>query len=487
MAQHPPNIATDAALAAADSDIVISSPGTTYQSTGWWRHAQSVNSRSVTDAERTDVEGVSLFGKQCLITCEKSPACSIQMAHLIAKSSKLYKLVHLQYTFGRKVNPNSRWFNLFLKSDIHIAFDASPSGWALVPVWEVIEQIKDKIDGYELQRKRDSIHGPWPDFRRSDWFPARRSGYTYQFIPLNYLPEGVTVSRIERWDGGEPIYQRHRPPYSNFPILKSHIHPYAAILNAVPKLQQNLTRLPLVPGLWENLPKLLHIYSRLTEARKDEPAAPRNQQGATPRPPPGSATPRSMATRSLTRVPVHPSSQEAPAISTTNTHVDSTEPNDSDDPLDDFNSEGSLLWSDASSHLSLSTPTPNDSILSDGEANHTPSPLFATLASTRRQEIAEWVVSVDHARQQNELAEPESDNSPGCIRYAAEPARSSPTQDWHSWTSKFAPWWVLLPEPKERGVISSNDWAEIRNRPPLTRRVDLPLTANSFTPVLSHA
>ncbi|CEL62176.1 hypothetical protein RSOLAG1IB_12512 [Rhizoctonia solani AG-1 IB] len=116
------------------SDIVDSGPDIGGSSLDWWRRADSMSNTTVRTEEQDAVVGVTLHGRLCLITCETGPHIATQIAQLVNKKTKAAELAKLQYALGRKVNPNGRWFNLFLRSDSHLAFNSDPSGWALVPV-----------------------------------------------------------------------------------------------------------------------------------------------------------------------------------------------------------------------------------------------------------------------------------------------------------------------------------------------------------------
>ncbi|KAG8734703.1 hypothetical protein FRC10_011526, partial [Ceratobasidium sp. 414] len=195
------------------------------------------------------------------------------------------KLRQLQYAFGRKMNPNGRWFNLFLRSDMHLAFDALPSGWALVPTQSVIDQIKQKMEAYQALREHESIKSPWPDFEANI-----------------------------------------------FPSLQSHVHPYAVILNAFPKIRAHTNVVPLPGG---QIFDLQYIYNTLTTAWKDAPQVSSTPRGATSRgSPSGTVASNSGSRRSgrLASTPAVPSND--PVQSPTYSHANTDEPGDFDDLFD---------------------------------------------------------------------------------------------------------------------------------------------------------
>ncbi|QRV97788.1 hypothetical protein RhiJN_25807 [Ceratobasidium sp. AG-Ba] len=305
-------------------------------------------------------------------------------------------------------------------------------------------------------------------------------GVVWSIARLNYLVEEVTIARRIEPRNADTSYVLHRSPYGNFPDLRSHVHPYAAIINAVPKLGDNMTRLPSIPEFVNTSYyfDLLHIYGRLTEAYRGEEDAEAlvSQQHDSSTPPPASNASRSRGTRSSSRIAAASLPQNHPEPSAAHTRVDSTEQDDFDDLLDACDCRPLNASSTASTRPSLSISTPDGSVLRDEGPNHTDPPLTTAHIPCARQDVVGWVAGVEQARQQNYLMDPENDESPEAIKYAEEPARATPTHDWHHWTSEFAPWWMVLPEPPERGIISSNNWTEIRNRPPLTRRLSLDIS-----------
>ncbi|QRW26215.1 hypothetical protein RhiXN_11876 [Rhizoctonia solani] len=138
----------------------------------------------------------------------------------------------LQYAFGQKLDLNSRWFNIYLRSDLHLAFDNKKNpGWVLVPLEADVQQIISKIDALKQDRESRGNCGPWPDFWSREWFPVKKSGYTYEFMPLFVANKDIAIMRYE-WDQAEPRQDLYYPPFSDFPLLKSHVHPYAVIFNA---------------------------------------------------------------------------------------------------------------------------------------------------------------------------------------------------------------------------------------------------------------
>ncbi|KAG9098191.1 hypothetical protein FS749_004441 [Ceratobasidium sp. UAMH 11750] len=457
-----------------DGDISDSQDGVNRASNTWWRDAYSVNQKSVQTRDRSGLVKASQ-GRRCLITGEEAPAIAIQMCHLIPKCTRNTEIAHLQYAFGRKLNLNSRWFNLLLRSDIHLSFDGNPPGWALVPLEGDAQSIRQKIQDLRRHRQREKITGAWPDFRSKDWFPTKKSGYEYEFVPLNMAEEHVVIfRRNQEQEGTLPGYDVHHTPYPNFPRLRSHVHPYAVIYNAAPKfLASDSPPSSIITA--ERVNDILWIYNALTTAFKEEPTGESPaQNGSSHGSPSGTVASNTATRRSECLAPPSPAPNNNSSPSSALPPASPDQPGDFDDLLDNSNySLGDFVDEPyASSQESLCISTPNDSVLDINTTCSLATPFWVSAAVSKRQELANWIAGVTLARQQEELAEPEDEKSPESNQYAAEPARQPPTENWHNLASEFAPWWVVLPEPQERGVISSNDWAEISNYQPLVRRID---------------
>ncbi|QRV74609.1 hypothetical protein RhiJN_02624 [Ceratobasidium sp. AG-Ba] len=443
-------------------------------SPNWWRQARSVSQRTVTEEERSAVVKTSLGGRCCLITREEHPRGAIEMSHLIPKKTQKKEIAELQYAFGRKLDLNGRWFNLYLRADIHASFDHSTDpGWILLPTRELMTEIDEKITKLLAYRRRKGITGPWPDFRSRDWFPTKRTGYEYEFVPLSMAEHNVVICR--RDGQGQTPHTLHYPPYLGLRLLRCHVHPYAVIVNVGKKLANK--QLPPTPDFPpDRRYEVLNIYTALIEAHKvadnellSIPEG-RSQQSFSS----GTGT---IASDSATGTHADPP-RRSPRIS--NNDPSAQTPRANDDPLRDFddsidNSDGELHEpaNDFSSFSqdSLSVSTPNGST-SGTDKNSFFRDRCSSVHTSMYQDCIEWAAEVELARQQGELVDPPDETSPNTRMYRLESSRSPPTENWHSWTSEFAPWWVVLPEPKDRGVVSSNDWAEIENFPSLVRKLD---------------
>ncbi|KAF8707669.1 hypothetical protein RHS03_03499, partial [Rhizoctonia solani] len=470
---------TETPIRITDDDIVDSDPGIEDLSVDWWRHAHSVNNATVRAEEYNAVESVSLHGRRCLITGETAPSIAIIIA------SDLAVQVGPPSIRPRSQDKSKQSLVQSLSSDIHCSFDAAPSGWVLIPIEEDVRRIKGKILTLIDERRRESIDGPWPDFRSPDWFPARLSGYSYRFVPLLLNTKKVPVVR-RQWQTittGHPVRDLHYPPYPNFPLLRSHVHPYAVILNAVPKIEGHM-EIPgeVLPITRELFSDLSLIYHALMDAWKEAP--PRTDQpedSTSHRDPTSPISTRLMIARSSDHSVDHLSIQETssssthpPASATEESYTDEVDIYDNLSDDSEVESCDILNFRDAYSRASISFSIRGDSLHSGSvEPAQSSRPTYYTSLDIReRPDFAKWITGVETARQSDPLPEPQTDDSPESLSYRTEPARSPPTHDWHSWTSEFAPWWVVLPKRNNCGALSSNDWVEIRNLPPLTRKMD---------------
>ncbi|KAG8721214.1 hypothetical protein FRC08_014947 [Ceratobasidium sp. 394] len=439
------------------------------QGRAWWRNALSATGRSLNQTERNRVVQLAPAGKTCLVTRASGPEPAIECCHLIPKSTKLRQLKRLQYTFGRPLSLKSRWFCLFLRADLHASFDLrNRPGWALIPVKETVVAIKEKMDQEMARRKTTNEVGPWPDFRSAEWFPARRDTYRYIFVPL-YISDQVFIHRLKDDPTAEPRYQEYPWPYDDFPTLTSHVHPYAAILNAVPKIW-SCPRAMSTPLLRDIMLDLTSIYSVLMLLyAENEPESTLSS---------GTPTPTHSETHShhpppaATRAPLPSHADPEPRHQTrskTRGDTGSASSGSHGDPGGQQRMDPIFDTVSASSRSSLSISIPTCSARPEGDlTQHRPVSLPEWCLTCEPQTVADWVADVEKARRLNLLEEPSQ-----CLesvgRYTAEPARVLSIKDWHRLTSRYAQWWVPLPD--DGSVLSSNDWAESMGYPSLTRSV----------------
>ncbi|CAE6536066.1 unnamed protein product [Rhizoctonia solani] len=446
-----------------------------YQSSQWWTRASTVSYKSVTDSERNALDQVSLLGRFCVITVDPG---EVQLAHLIPKATNIIKIRQYQYSFGRKLDLNSRWFTLYLRADWHGMFDKIPNGWALIPTPSLITQIATKMRAEKERRLPLEITGPWPDFRGSDWFPTIKSGYTYHFTPLGLAHSGRKAPIVRMKDAADPDsgWETYPAPYDTFPLLQLHIHPYAAILNAFPKLEKHLTSgKPLPTPANTSYPELKFIHNVLTRAYKEAKAVMPPAQGSR-----HSSRNSGTGTSTNTSKPSRSSRSHARTKSqrtnqgTSNSGLGSAREGGYDDLFERLDEDAERLYDgfDVVSRELLSNSTPSHSDVPPKDVNYVPSHTPPLFAASEWGKVAKWVAGVEYARSHGALLEPQDDSSPEATQYAEELARPPRTLDWHEWTSDFAPWWVLLPERKKRGILSSNDWVVIWNLPSLTGQLD---------------
>ncbi|CAE6434116.1 unnamed protein product, partial [Rhizoctonia solani] len=383
------------------SDTLPASAGHQSVDSQWWRSVMSVNYRTMPTEDRKALLDTSLFGRRCLITGMEVPMSAIDMVHLIPKSTSYGRLEKLQYTFGTKLNLNEPWNILFLRADIHTTFNAA--GWALVPVAEETTRIAKMLKAERGYRKEVDIWDPWPDFQSEERFPAQPNGYKYHFVPLTMKDQDVPITRYD-WTqvaDGHPKEQAHHtyhPPYTDFPLLTSHVHPYAAIVNAVPKLLEYR-----VPDITEDqFTDLIFIYGVLADLLGEIPPPPESHVSDTC----WSSSHDNHSDQELVR---------SDAIW--------EEQDDGDDqPASDCGTFQHLDTSNAGSGGKL--PSPNGSIHVQHNSQKNP-PVLASNSPMRIgwNTVAEWVSSVKFARQQNEPVTPEDDSSKETQQYAAEVAR----------------------------------------------------------------
>ncbi|CAE6442909.1 unnamed protein product [Rhizoctonia solani] len=313
------------------------------------------------------------------------------------------------------------------------------------------------------------------------WFPIRKSGWDYHFLPLALASDGdqCVISRkkfANDMSSDLNIYDHYLPPYDNLPKLRLHVHPYAVILNAYPKIRKWMEdeRSLLPEPVSGYFIQIEFVYTTLTDLFKQHQSSGLSGY-LLPSTSGGSDANTEASTPSVRKSQRHQPPTAAPGTRQDmgSSHSGSGAQDSFDDLFDGSKSDSERLWnaSDKLSHKSLTASTSNHS--HTPPKNIIPASVFdVSPLALDKAEITGWVAGVAHACGSDAPLEPGVDSSSEMEQYASEPARPPPTLDWHDWKSEFAPWWVLLPKRKERGVLSSNDWVEIRNRPPLTRRLE---------------
>lgn len=384
--------------------------------------------------------------------------------HLVPRSSEPDTISKLRYAWGRVLFPNDPWNLFYLRSDIHKAFDAG--AWALVPEKGLVENIRKAIQAERTHRQKNSITGPWPDLAVANW--SKTDGYDYTFVPLTLEDEDIIITRRDKPMEDDPerfTLSIHHAPYSNFPPLRCHVHPYAVIKDAYPKLDTHIDTLPEIIEMMGNLRIIYKAWEKVEEeaaGRLHPPSTISSRTTQTGAAPGGSGAGPSAS-----------QSEERPG--TNNDSTGQGNPTPSGSNSGEQGEDGELFDEDSCSLFS--TLTSENSIPCQENTTSLPAPTYsftkvqAKLAEANQtvrlpKDFPEWILGVEVARQQNQLAEV-VDHSPDLEKYAAEEARAPPTDDWHSWKSEYALWYT--PPPKNKGTFSSNDWVEVKNYPPLAR------------------
>ncbi|CAE6531585.1 unnamed protein product [Rhizoctonia solani] len=438
----------------------------------WWESAVSASHCSVITSERDSLTQVSPLGKRCVMTGQ---AGSVVLTHLIAKCTNAEQIKKYQFTFGRKLDMNSRWFCIYLVLNLHHLFDKGSRKWALIPTPAIITRIANKLRDEKARRAQLDIQGPWPDYRQADvgilscsiklncthgelftqWFPVTKAGFDCHFIPLG-IDDAIQRYRnpndpsVALW----AVDQFNPPSFEGFPTLRLSAHPYAMILNAAPKLEKSLKTGPLPSPADSSYEEIQFIYDTL----KRPPEIPDTSSDGSTHLEQGPSHGSNAGTESgisdiLSRL--RPWNKSCNANQSTSSHQGSTQ-------QDKYNSLFEAVCDGPRN-------TSRNSCFSDTTPDHLNGRVFMDF---KHEGVAKWITEVERACGRNVAVGPGNHSSPGLEHYAAEAARAPPTVDWHDCKSEFAPWWVLLPDLKERGVLSSNDRVEIANLPALTRKLN---------------
>ncbi|KAG1741744.1 hypothetical protein EDD22DRAFT_959001 [Suillus occidentalis] len=160
----------------------------------------------------------------CLVT-QKDSAAMLQISHVVQRSSKKNDLTLYEYCLGldyRHFHVDSRRNLLYLSSEIHSSFDANE--WILLPNVSTLDEVKGHIAAVI-----ESRNGPTPNIVSSyqlKWTLKSRTTYTF-----------VTLGCKETFFRARDI-SLHHYPYSDLPLLESHVSPPLAVINAGPKCKR---------------------------------------------------------------------------------------------------------------------------------------------------------------------------------------------------------------------------------------------------------
>ncbi|KAJ7633811.1 hypothetical protein DFH06DRAFT_1479419 [Mycena polygramma] len=187
-------------------------------------------------------------GRKCIVTNESAPRASIEVAHLLPRSTTATQLAILELAFGlryRQMHIDTTGNLEHIKSDLHRSFDHM--GWFLLPELHVLQQI--------LQ------FSAAPDGRTyKQVFPAA-GRFKYRLVPLQLIQDNIGIWRRKSSDTPDdssapfpppPAYEQiypiglsPLPVFESLPMLESRANPFFVIANAGPKLQASMDLLPL--------------------------------------------------------------------------------------------------------------------------------------------------------------------------------------------------------------------------------------------------
>ncbi|KAG8900585.1 hypothetical protein FRB99_005956 [Tulasnella sp. 403] len=208
---------------------------------------------------RLKLEGQAPDGKRCLITREEYP--NIEKCHLMpdALKSKGPVLTRLEYWFGLEhgsLSVDSTSNMLWLRSDLHHAFDQGD--WFFLPTLEVLQSIFNYYSRLKKSRPNPFTE-QWP--HKGSW------EYTVHVVPGQWKP--ILIFRREY--PTHPMtdlldhFTVHQHPYTDFPIIQSHVHPFyviqnaaskapRALLSATPEQKERITLLSYIVSIWQGEP-----------------------------------------------------------------------------------------------------------------------------------------------------------------------------------------------------------------------------------------
>ncbi|KZP34080.1 hypothetical protein FIBSPDRAFT_943141 [Athelia psychrophila] len=184
----------------------------------------------------------------CLITGDKAPKIAIEYAHIVQRRLPVSKIKYYERLWGlpaKKLDLDSRFNRVHLRSDLHYAYDANL--WALVLTEDILKHIMNACVGLLTTGKRHCMDNIIPE--------EIGNRYSYVFVPLQISKMAPRIMRTER----DNTWSMHHAPFGLFPLLQHNSHPYYAILNAHLKFQaiEDESMLPEHKAL-RNLVKLIY-------------------------------------------------------------------------------------------------------------------------------------------------------------------------------------------------------------------------------------
>ncbi|KIL59203.1 hypothetical protein M378DRAFT_27122 [Amanita muscaria Koide BX008] len=180
---------------------------------------------------------------RCLITFEKTLAASQQAAYIVARNTKPTDLTKIEKMWKiPSLNLDSTKNLVTLRADWHLSYDNDD--WAFVPAEDILRKI--------LKYKASSFNMPYLGFKSQEL-------QDYVFVPLRILRRHYIFRQMKEFkedDESEYEYDEqyegedeqhiengevtvHKKPFSWFPVLQHHAHPFFVIYNALPKLRKH--------------------------------------------------------------------------------------------------------------------------------------------------------------------------------------------------------------------------------------------------------
>ncbi|KAG1853485.1 hypothetical protein DFJ58DRAFT_914230 [Suillus subalutaceus] len=167
-------------------------------------------------------------GPICLVTGISDPIV-MQMAYVIPRRTKGNMLTLYEYCLGlefKTLHVDSRT-NLFpLNPSWHTLFDKKT--WLLLPDAATMRDVHNHVKA--VIEWRQSLNSKVIIPLRSQWPSNTKTQYS--FISISCTAYSISLKK----DGDFFTYQH---PFSNFPLLESHILPPYAVINAAQKLSRN--------------------------------------------------------------------------------------------------------------------------------------------------------------------------------------------------------------------------------------------------------
>ncbi|KIM44020.1 hypothetical protein M413DRAFT_25508 [Hebeloma cylindrosporum] len=185
----------------------------------------SVKQRKIPRAQKRKVDRIAK--PVCLIE-RVSPASVLQYCHVIGKMEPDDVLDHLEYYWGISrdtLNLHTRYNICILGPRLHYLFDNK--GHLFLPTLEILEQYRDH-----------DIHTPLP-YRPDDAGAQTRKFEYHMLVP----PSMESVAIFRRKDENSKStnaedFEIYPFPYSEFPVIESHLLPHFVIYNAGKKLAE---------------------------------------------------------------------------------------------------------------------------------------------------------------------------------------------------------------------------------------------------------